>query len=489
MEPLRICFASSEFAPFAKAGGLADVSAALTRYLHGTGHDVRAFLPLYRRIDDGKRHLEPIEGLQGITVQLGAGHKLVFSVYTTQEPDGDLPIHFIHCPSLFGREDIYTNDKDEHRRFLVFNHAVLLTCQRMGWAPHIIHCNDWQTGLIPLLLRTKYSWDELFRNTRTILTIHNIGYQGIFSSQIADEIDLGNESYLFHQEDMSRGQIGFLKTGLLYATKLTTVSPTYAQEIQTEDQGMGMEAILRHRSQDLIGILNGVDYTEWDPAHDPFIPHHYTAEDMSGKDRNREALLEKAGLEAGKDIPIVGMVTRLTWQKGLDLVQDVLPHLLRDKDFRFIILGSGEKKFEDFFHDLARRFAGKVHFHSGFSNELAHLIEAGSDIFLMPSRYEPCGLNQMYSLRYGTIPVVRRTGGLADTVSLFDPNEGDGTGVVFDHYTGIGLGWALNSALELYKDQENWRKLQRNGMARDYSWDQQGEEYVRLYRRLAGLEG
>lgn len=483
MDRLRICFVSSEYAPLAKTGGLADVSAALTRYLHGAGHDVRVFLPLYRRVDDGKRRLEAVDHLQEIPVEIGARtHR--FSIYRTTAPGSDLPIHLVHSPALYGREEIYTQQEDEHVRFLLLSHAALLTCQRLGFAPEIIHCNDWQTGMVPLFLRTHYAWDRLFAGTRTVLTIHNIGYQGIFGPHIVPDLRLGESSHLLHQADLQKGQVGFLKTGLLYADGLTTVSPTYAREIQSEEHGMGMEEILRARSERLVGILNGVDYAEWDPTLDPLIPHRYSVDDLSGKGRNREALLRGVGLPGSPVAPVVGMVTRLTAQKGLELVEKVLPEVLRERDLRLVVLGSGEQRFEEFFRKMRRTFPGKVHFHNGFSNELAHLIEAGADAFLMPSQYEPCGLNQMYSLRYGTIPIVRKTGGLADTVDLYDPETGEGTGIVFEHYTSAGLRWAILATLDLYKNRKVWEKMVRSGMARDFSWEKQGAVYVDLYRRL-----
>ena len=338
--------------------------------------------------------------------------------------------------------------------------------------------------MIPLLFRTVYRWDQLFDHVRTVMTIHNIGYQGIFGPNIVPDLELANDTYLLHQEDLNKGQVGFLKTGLLYADGLTTVSPTYAKEIQTEEHGMGMEEILRVRKERLVGLLNGVDYEEWDPAHDPLIPHSYSLEDPSGKAKNREALLRGVGLPGSPTAPVIGMVTRLTAQKGLDLVEKVLPEILRERDMRLVVLGSGEPRYEEFLLRMRRTFPGKVHFHNGFSNDLAHLIEAGSDAFLMPSKYEPCGLNQMYSLRYGTVPIVRKTGGLADTVDLYDPETGEGTGVVFEHYNTAGLRWAILATLDLYRNKAVWEKIVKSGMEKDFSWEKQGALYVELYRRL-----
>ncbi|MCA9727397.1 MAG: glycogen synthase GlgA [Candidatus Eisenbacteria bacterium] len=481
----RIAFVTSELTPLAKTGGLADVSGALTRYLHGRGHDVRVFLPLYAKIDRSALDLIPVEFLQRVPIDLG-GRTFSFSAYATKLPGSDFGLYLIHCPQLFDRPSLYTNDPDEHLRFLLLQRAALECCQGMGWSPQVVHCNDWQTGMIPLFLRTLYRWDRLFEHTRTVLTIHNIGYQGNFPAGIADELGIEERSFL-HQDDLRHGMISFLKTGILYADYLTTVSPTYAREIQTKDFGMGLEDMLRHRADHLVGILNGVDYREWDPQTDSLLPHPYSADDLSGKLENKKELLRGLGLPEGNRVPVIGLVSRLTEQKGLEILREPLPHLLRRRDFRLVVLGSGEKEWEEYFHALQRNFPAKVVFHSGFNNRLAHLIEAGADMFLMPSRYEPCGLNQMYSLRYGTVPIVRKTGGLADTVQLYDPEAGDGNGFVFDHYNAEAVVWAMTAALDVYQDQEAWTKLMRSGMALDYSWDKQGAEYENLYAKLTGV--
>ena len=483
--PFRIAFVTSELTPLAKTGGLADVSRALTEYLHGRGHDVRVFLPLYAKIDRSGLDLTPVRFLQRIPVDLG-GRTFSFSAYTANLPETSFAIYLIHCPQLYERPALYTNDPDEHLRFLLLQRAAIECCQRMGWSPQIIHCNDWQTGMIPLFLRTLYRWDRLFENTRTVLTIHNIGYQGNFPSGIEEDLAIEERGFL-HQEDLRRGTISFLKTGILYADSLTTVSPTYAREIQTPEFGMGREEMLRHRADHLIGILNGVDYGEWDPSTDPQSPHKYSADDLSGKAKNKEELLRGLGLPVEWNVPLIGSISRLTEQKGFEVLREPLPQLLRRRNFRFVLLGSGEPSYEEYFHALQRNFPGKVVFHSGFSNRLAHLIEAGADMFLMPSRYEPCGLNQMYSLRYGTVPIVRKTGGLADTVELYDPATGEGTGFVFDHYNTEAVTWAITAALDVYQDHDVWKKLMRNGMAKDYSWRVQGAKYEELYARLTGV--
>ena len=482
---LKICFAASEVAPFAKTGGLADVAAALPRQLHRLGHDVRLFMPLHSSIDGSGHELGPVEFARDVPLRLG-DRQSTFSLRTTTLPDSDLAVYFVDCPELFRRPTIYTQAPDEARRFAFFDRAVIESCQRMGWGPDLFHCNDWHTGLLPLLLKTVYEWDRLFGGSKTLMTIHNIGYQGMFPGGEIDALGLGAYRHLFDQDDLRRDRMSFLRTGLIYADVLTTVSPTYAREIQTDAYGMGLQSLLRARSQRLTGILNGVDYDEWSPEKDRFIPHRYSRRRMEGKLKNKRHLQLEMGLPEDTDPPLMGVVSRLTGQKGFDLCFAVLPEMLATSDLRLVALGSGEERYEELFGWLQRRFPGRAVYYRGYNNELAHLIEAGADMFLMPSRYEPCGLNQMFSMRYGTVPIVRRTGGLADTVSQFDENRGTGTGVVFEHHNPDGLRWALGRALELYRKPESWTTLVRNAMAQDYSWEKQAQAYLRLYAWLIG---
>jgi starch synthase len=317
------------------------------------------------------------------------------------------------------------------------------------------------------------------------MTIHNIGYQGVFDSAILPDLNLGDGAQLLHQDDLSAGHINFLKTGLVHADLLTTVSPTYAQEIQGTEYGMGLDDILRERSDALIGILNGVDYAEWNPKTDPLIPQTYTSKNLGGKEFCKQVLMNELGLSGGINQPLIGIVSRLVEQKGIDLMERVLPTLLARRNFSLAVLGNGEPRFEHFFESLQQAARSRVSFFNGYSNKLAHWIEAGSDMFLMPSIYEPCGLNQMYSLKYGTVPIVRETGGLADSVEQVNADQRSGTGILFRDYDETGLAWAISSALELYDDKPLWKKVMLNGMAKDFSWAQQGEEYVSLFRRLA----
>ena len=484
---MKIAFLASEVSPFAKSGGLADVSAALPAYLGSREHDVRIFMPLYKTLKTPpETSLVPVDFLHHVPIAMGPQvHH--FSVFTGKLPGSDVDVYFIGCPALFDRDRLYTGVWDDHLRFSFFTQAALKCCQHMAFAPDILHCNDWHTALGPLYIRSSFSWDQkIFGHTRSILTIHNIAYQGWFSAETVGNLGLDGWTHLLHQEDLQRGVVNFMKTGLLWADAITTVSRTYAREIQTAAFGNGLEGILRQRSSRVAGIVNGVDYSVWSPETDTYIPRNYGVDDVEeGKAECRRYLLEQLKLPTEPEAPVLGIVSRLTAQKGFELLHEGLGQALRYLNVKLAVLGSGESGLEEYFLGLERHFPGKVCFYRGYSEELAHLIEAGADIFLMPSRFEPCGLNQMYSLKYGTVPIVRKTGGLADTVQLFDRRTGQGTGVVFDHYDQTGFAWALRTALELYQDDEAWATVRRNGMLQDYSWDRQGAEYEKLYRVLA----
>jgi starch synthase len=479
---LNICLTSSELTPLAKSGGLADVCSALSIYLNGRGHDIRVLLPFYSTIDTSTLEITPVEGLQDL--ELSTGYQTFqYNIDSTQLPGSGLRVYLLRCDELFHGEEMYSG-RDEHLRFAFLSRAAIEMCQHMKFAPDVFHCHDWHTALVPLYLKTLYAWDSLFEKTCSVLTIHNIAYQGVFGSDALDDIGLPAYQDRFDQTDLEGGRINFMKTGVRYADFLTTVSPTYAEEILLPEFGMGLDGLLRQRYADLVGILNGVDYTEWNPETDPLIPQRYTTETIAGKKKNKQELIKAFHLDSNEETPIIGMVTRLTWQKGLELVQEAIPELLAQREFSLVVLGSGEKKYENYFNWLHNKFPGRVGFYQGFNNQLAHLVEAGSDLFLMPSRYEPCGLNQMYSLRYGTVPIVRATGGLADSVQHYDSTLGEGTGVVFRDFDAGGLNWAVNFALDLYQNQQDWSQLVRNGMAKDFSWKHQGLAYEELFQSL-----
>jgi starch synthase len=484
---MRICQLSAEHAPYAKTGGLGDAVAGLTRFLARAGNDVRAFLPFYAAMEKDRGRFVPVDFIRDVEVTLGPW-QVRFTAWTdpAASDTGGPGIYFIDCPALFGHGGIYHGDREDALRFCLLARAALASCQRMGWSPDILHCHDWHAALAPLLLRAAYSWDRLFERTRTVLTLHNVAFQGLVDRGRIADLGLGEYASWLHPGDLAAGRLNLLRTGLRTADALTAVSRTFAREIRTPELGFGLDGDLRAAGDRLIGIVNGVDYGTWDPANDPHLPHRYGADDLTGKAQMRAALLGEIGLSAGPAVPVLGVVSRLTVQKGFDLCFEALPWLLATRDVRLVALGSGETRYEEFFAGLTARFPGKAWFYRGFNEPLAHWIEAGADLFLMPSKFEPCGLNQLYSLRYGTPPVVHRTGGLADTVELFDAETGRGTGFVFDHFSPEGLAWALSYALDLFPHRTIWRQLQANGMAKDYSWDVQGQEYLALYRRLTG---
>jgi starch synthase len=472
--------------PYAKTGGLADVAGALLRELKELGHDVRAFMPLYASVRRAHPELQHLSGLQNLSVSIGPV-RYSYSVHSARFPGTEIPVFFIDCPEMFHRPTFYTFDADEHRRFLVFTRAAIESCRQLGFLPDIFHVNDWHTAFLPLFLRTIYSSVPEFKRARTVLTIHNIGYQGIMPAKAVADLGLGPFEDRLDAADLAGGVINPLKTGINFADVVTTVSPTYAREICETPLGMGMQEVLRGRRNGVVGILNGVDYREWDPRHDRYLTEHFGPTDLPGKLANKRRLVRSMGLDLELHQPLVGMVTRLAEQKGIDLLFDALPALLQERDFGFLILGSGDDRYLAFFEDLQRRFKGRVVFRSGYDEPLAHSIEAGSDMFLMPSRYEPCGLNQMYSLRYGTIPIVRKTGGLADSVKHFNPVTGQGTGCVFNDYDAPAVRWGVGTALDWFADQTIWHQLMRNAMAEDFSWRSQAAKYEQVYRDAAAL--
>jgi starch synthase len=484
---VKVLFVASEVAPFAKSGGLGDVSAALPRALRGRGHDVRVVMPLYPRVLEKAKELELV--VREAKVRL-AGAEVPFSVLTCALPGTDVPVYFVRCPRFFGRASIYTQDADEHLRFGLLSHAALVIAQRLGFSPDVVHANDWQTALLPLLTKTSYAWDRLFSASKSVLTIHNIGHQGTFGAGTVGELGLGAVTHHLHQDRLRDGHVNFLLTGIQYANAITTVSPSYAREIQTPEHGVGLDPFLRDRKDVLFGILNGIDEGEWSPETDPHLPVRYSADALEGKEACKRELLRSARLPYAEHVPVFGIVSRLVWQKGFDLCFGVLPRLLDRGRAQLLVLGTGEPKYESFFSELGRKYPKQVVHRAGFSEPLAHLVEAGSDFFLMPSRYEPCGLNQMYSLRYGTPPIVHKTGGLADTVSHHEPGSHRGTGFVFDHFDDAGLAFALGRALAAWgtghgADRVAMQTLRRRGMALRFGWDERVGGYEAVYRKVA----
>ena len=434
----KVAFVSSEVVPFAKTGGLADVTGSLPKFLYDLGVDVKVFMPKYSQIDLSKHELIPVNFNDEMKVRTN-GKPRSAKIFRSTLRNSKVEIYFIENSHFFSRGKVYTNDSDEDERFIFFQKAVIETIQRLNWVPDIFHCNDWQTSFIPLFLKDNYSWDKLFSKTATLLTIHNVGYQGIFGKAAAVKAEIHNEHYKPGGNIELNGNVSFLKAGIVFADLITTVSKTYAKELLTAEFGHGLENELQKRENDIFGIVNGVDYSIWNPKIDKNIPYHYSYLNLNGKKLNKKYLLTELGLRFNVGTPVIGIVSRLAAQKGFDIIEEVLQKIIRMK-IQLIVLGSGEKHYEKMFADLKKQFPRKTAVYLGYNSELAHLIEAGSDMFLMPSHYEPCGLNQIYSLKYGTVPIVRKTGGLADTVKDWNDSTNEennyGTGFVFEKYSG-----------------------------------------------------
>ena len=487
--PLNILFVSSEVEPFAKTGGLADVSSALPKAIKELGHEIRIMMPRYRFISERKFKLHDIIRLKEIPIQVGKDIELgnVKSSFISNVKE-KVQVYFLDNAKYFGRDGIYqsptseTDYKDNDERFIFFCKGVPETLKRLGWQPDIIHCNDWQTGLVPAYVKTIFSNDGFFKSVKILFTIHNMAYQGAFPAESFGKTGLPKE--LFKPDGVEAyGKFNFLKAGLFFSDAITTVSQKYAEEICSSDEnGAGLNGFLSQRRKDLHGILNGIDYQQWTPSADNHIFRKYDLKSVEAKVDNKRALAEHFRLKFKPTSPMIGSITRLVEQKGFDLVLEVLEDILK-MDVQFVMLASGDKSLEKKFETLHKKHSDKMGIVFGFNEELAHLIEAGSDMFLMPSRYEPCGLNQMYSMRYGTVPIVRATGGLDDTVEDYASN-GKGTGFKFEKYDSKELLKAIQRAVKVYNQPEEWKKLIRNGMQKDFSWKNSAKKYVSLYREL-----
>ena len=478
--PLKILFIASECAPLAKSGGLGDVVAGLSKALRALGHDARIVLPLYSSIDRAKYDIR-FDG--NSCVHMGAGEEQWVGVHKATL-DG-VPIWFVECDKFFARARLYDDGNGEYLdnayRFGLLSKAALQICKDRAWFPDVAHLHDWMTAPAAAFLKT---WDRFMSplsQTASVLTIHNIGYQGTYSPDVLRYYGMGSEVW---QPDIfeAHGEINLLKGGIHFADAITTVSPTHAREILTPSGGQGLAPYLSNRYNDVFGVLNGADYDLWNPANDKLIPANFSAADLSGKAQCKAALQRRFGLEERPDLPIVGIVSRFAAQKGFDLILEMLPRALDEMAMQFVVLGTGDRYTEDWFHWLlhTRHNAGGF---IGFSNELSHLIEAGSDFFLMPSLYEPCGLNQIYSLAYGTLPIVRATGGLDDTVENYDENDASGTGFKFWDSDVASLYYTLGWAISTWWDRpEDYKKLQQNAMAQHFSWDDAAPKYLPIYQ-------
>jgi starch synthase len=488
MKQLKICYVSSEVVPFAKTGGLADVAGALPIAHKEMGHDVRVMMPNYKSINERKFVLREVIRLKEVEVELNNQNKMA-NGKTAFLPNSKVHVYFLSIPEYFDRKGFYVDPKsqeefsDNAERFAYFSMGVLKTLKLLYWQPDIIHCNEWQTALIPFYLKTRFKDDLFFKNTKTVLSLHNLAYQGISPEEKASLIDIPEEYSTGNGDFEFYGKLNLLKGGILFADVINTVSEQYAEEITSSSEyGFGLEGVLKGRKKDLYGILNGVDYAVWSPDEDEHIPVNYDSRSLSRKVENKEELCEKTQLKFDPAVPVIGMISRLVDQKGFDLLSEIFDKLMKLK-VQMVLLGEGEPKYQDIFKKHAKKYSKQFSLNLKFDDELAHLIEAGSDIFLMPSKFEPCGLNQIYSIKYGTVPVVRETGGLKDTIQNFNAKTGKGNGFIFKKYKSKDLYSAIKTAVDAFKDKKAWTKIQKNGMRANFSWETSAKKYVKLYEK------
>ncbi len=488
----KILFVTSEVVPFVKTGGLADVSSSLPQKLQELGHHVRIVVPKYGAIDERRYKIHEVVRLKDLTTTIG-NEEVVYSLRSSflVGAKARVQLYFLDNDEYFGkRRSLYADPMtgkdypDNDERFILLAKSVFELISKLGWIPDIIHCNDWQGGLIPLYLKTLFKDDPLFQSIRTVFTIHNLAFKGEFPKSSFAKTGLPDK-YNSDKELLLKGKVSFLKSGIKYADAITTVSNTYAKEIcKIKYLSDGLYDVLKSRSKDIHGILNGIDDAVWNPEKDKQIPKKYSIKNIESKIENKKALLENFGLKFDESKPVIGMVSRLTSDKGMDLIQKGFASLMK-LDLQLIVLGTGEKKFQTFLEKAISKYPEKFAAYIGFDDHLAHLIEAGADMFLMPSKVEPCGLNQMYSLVYGTVPIVRETGGLADTVSNYDEKSGTGTGFVFKDYDAKVMVNTVEIALKVYnEDKKAWLKIVKAGMKNNFSWLNSSKLYIDLYKKI-----
>lgn len=478
----KILIAASEAVPFVKTGGMGDVCGALPKILKQLGHDVRLVMPRYWCISKEKYGLKPVLNSMGVPM----GDRTVWCSVLEGRSDG-VPVYFIDHENYFGRAGLYDDGKweyyDNPERFGFFSKACFQLCRDLNFKPDVIHANDWHTALIPAYLKICYLNDPFFKDTASVLTIHNIGYQGTFPKSSYDFLGLGEENFTEDKFE-SWGGVHFMKGGVFYADAISTVSPSHAEEMLTPVGGSGLAPYLERRREDIVGILNGADYDHWDPRNDPLIPANYSAEDLSGKAVCKRELQREFLLEENPNIPIIGVVSRFAHQKGFDLVAPIIRSVIKDMIVQFVFLGAGDKYLEDFFGGLPAEYPGKVGAWIGYHNEKAHRIEAGSDFFLMPSLYEPCGLNQIYSMRYGTLPIVREIGGLKDTVRQYNERTGEGTGFLFNSIDPMAVYYTIGWVVSTYYDRAgHMAKMKLEAMKTDFNWYDSAKKYEALYEK------
>ena len=491
VKSLKILFVTSEVVPFVKTGGLADVSSALPQKLQELGHQVRIVVPKYGSIDERKFKIHEVVRLKDLVTNIGK-KEVTYSLRSSflVGSKARVQIYFLDNEEYFGkRHSLYsdpisgTSYKDNDERFTLLSKSVFELIDKLGWVPDVIHINDWQTSLVAAYQKTLYKDFEKFKDIKTLLTIHNIGQQGIFPKSSFAKTGLPTE---LNSQDgvLFNNKVNFLKAGLKYADSISTVSESYAKEIcEIEEISNGLKEEIKSRNNDLYGIVNGIDTLVWNPEKDKKIMKKFSVSSLSNKAKNKKELATKFGLEFNPDTPIVAMISRLEDNKGLDLVKKAFKELM-SLDIQFVLLGTGEKKYHKFFEDAEMKYPEKFACYLGFDDDLAHLVEAGADLFLMPSKYEPCGLNQMYSLAYGTIPIVRKTGGLADTVIDYNVKNKKGNGFVFTNYEAKDFITTVLKALELYSDKKAWERLMKEGMKANFSWLKSAKNYVSLYKKI-----
>jgi starch synthase len=480
---MKILYATSEVAPFSRAGGLADVSQALPLYLARLGHEVVVVTPKYRFSSQPKPAVKNLDLALEVPISWVKKSAQVFQS-SLREP---LPVYLIGRDDLYDREGLYGNEygdyQDNAERFVFFSRAVLELCAALKWRPDVIHCHDWQTGLIPVYLKTLYRAHPELHDTATLFTIHNLGYQGLFWHYDLHLTGLGWE--LFTPQGLEFfGKINLMKGGIIFADILNTVSPTYRREILTQENGFGLEGVLRNRSGDLYAVLNGVDYEIWNPQNDPHLPAPFSSTALENKKVGKARLQERFQLKRKAECPIVAVISRLLDRKGLDLIRQVFTRLM-DLDMEVIVMGQGVDQYQNWALELAKKYPGQIGLEMNYQDSLAHQIQGGADMLLMPSRYEPCGLDQMYALRYGTIPIVRGVGGLDDTVEDYNLQTDQGTGFKFRDYEADKLLQTVQRALGVYRDKPRWSRLLQRAMAQDFSWARSAVEYQALYQKAA----
>ncbi|HLJ35780.1 MAG TPA: glycogen synthase [Ktedonobacteraceae bacterium] len=475
-KPLKILILAAEVVPFVKVGGLADVVGALPKFFQGLGHDVRLAMPRYGQVDPERFSLHTI--IDSLTVPMS---NFTLPVSVRQGTIGnDIPVYMIDAPRFFERENIY-GYTDDGERFILFCRAALEAMRTLDWSPDIIHCHDWHTGIVPNWMHTIYHDDPFYANAATVYTIHNLAYQGIFGYRMLEVAGVADHGFLYPQISELANVVDIMGRGILFADAITTVSERYAEEILTPTFGEKLDHLLRSRRDRLFGILNGIDYSEMNPATDRYIHTQFDAQTLDKRGANKQTLQEIAHLPVRPDVPLLTMISRLADQKGFDLLAQIIQPLLA-QGVQFVVLGIGDQHYHEMFQNLAARYPQQVAIFLTFNTELAQRMYAGSDMFLMPSKFEPCGLSQLIAMRYGCVPIVRSVGGLANTVQEYDPQTGEGNGLAFTNYDPWELFAAIVRALELYRIPRIWRKLQQRGMAADYSWHASAVRYIEVYR-------